>query len=133
MNRLTIAVLLFVCGANFSHADTRETQRMHLDEYTPYLEAPVDEFPFWSLYKWQLVAPDKVVVWSTINDAYLVTVAEPCAGLEWARDIGVTSQQPRRISRRFDYVTFGRERCHIEQIRPIDSARMRQDRRGAGT
>jgi len=132
MNRLTIAALLLACAAGVAHADTRETQRMHLDEYAPYLQAPVDEFPFWSLYKWQLVAPDKVVVWSTINDAYLVTVAEPCAGLEWARDIGVISQQPHRISRRFDYVTFGRERCHIEEIRPIDSARMRQDRRAAG-
>ncbi len=128
----TAWLVLGVAIADPTLADTRATQRRHLDEYTPYLEAPVDEFRFWSLYQWQLVGPRKVVVWSTLKDAYLITVHAPCARLEWARNIGLTSQQLHRVSARFDFVTVGRERCQIEQIRPIDLARMHVDR-GAKT
>jgi hypothetical protein len=126
---LLALALLAAAGAQ---ADTRETQRKHLEAFTPYLGAPVDEFTFWSLYKWQLVAPDKVVVWPTINEAYLITVEEPCPKLEWAGSIGLTSQQSRRISRRFDYVTMAGDRCHIAEIRPVDLKRMKADGRADG-
>ncbi len=114
-----------------AHADTRATQRANLDKYTPYLEAPVDDFTFWTLYKWQLVGPQKVVVWTTVKDAYLLTVETPCPRLEWANGIGVTSQQAHQVSRRFDYVTMANDRCRIEKIEPIDTARMNEERRAA--
>ena len=110
-----------------AHAQTRATQQENLERFEKYAGAPVDEFDFWSLYKWQLVGPEKVVVWSTINDAYLITVAKPCAGLEFARGIGVTSKQRRIVSRKFDYVTFGNGRCQIAEIRPIDYRQMLKD------
>lgn len=118
--------------ASATYADTRATQQEDLDRYTPYLEAPVDSFTFWSLYKWQLVGPQKVVVWTTIKDAYLLTVETPCTKLEWANGIGVTSQQSHQVSRRFDYVTAGNDRCRIEKIEPIDTARMNRQRDAAG-
>ena len=110
-----------------THAQTRATQQENLERFEKYAGAPVDEFDFWSLYKWQLVGPEKVVVWSTINDAYLITVAKPCAGLEFARGIGVTSKQRRVVSRKFDYVTYGNGRCQIGEIRPIDYKQMLKD------
>lgn len=121
---LVLAALVAVVGE--ARADTPETQQKHLDEYAPYLMAPVDEFRFWSLYKWQLVGPDKVVVWSTIKEAYLLTVEEPCTQLQWTKNIGVTSQASHKVLRRMDAVIAGNDRCRIVQIQPIDYARMQQ-------
>ena len=126
----TLGLGLLAAGA--AQADTRATQRKSLEKYTPYLEAPVDDFMFWSLYKWQLVGPQKVVVWSTVKDAYLLTVETPCTQLEWANGIGVTSQQSHQVTRRFDYVTVGSDRCRIDESQPIDIARMNRDRGAAG-
>ena len=108
-------------------AQTRATQEKNLERFERYAGAPIDEFDFWSLYKYQLVGPEKVVVWSTVNDAYLITVEKPCAGLEFARGIGVTSKQRRVVSRKFDYVTYGNGRCQISEIRPIDYKQMLKD------
>ncbi|GAA0723083.1 DUF6491 family protein [Dokdonella soli] len=120
---------LAVLAMGTAQADTRATQQKSLDKYTPYLKAPVDGFTFWSLYKWRLVGPQKVVVWSTIKDAYLLTVEANCPKLEWAHGIGLTSQQSHQVSKRLDYVTIARDRCRIEEIRPIDTARMEEEQR----
>ncbi|HEU4663568.1 MAG TPA: DUF6491 family protein [Dokdonella sp.] len=129
MNRRSIACALAACClvASGARADTRETQRRNLERYTPYLQDPVESFPFWRLHEWQLVGPLDVVVWSTIKDAYLVRVRAPCPRLEWARSIAVTSKQSHQVSARFDEVLAGGDRCPIEQIRPIDLVRMRAD------
>lgn len=121
------AAIACVVAAGHVHADTPAVQKRHLDEYTPYLQAPVDEFGFWSLYKWQLVGPDKVVVWSTIKDAYLLTVESPCTRLQWAHGIGVTSQASHKVMRRLDAVVADGDRCRILSIQPIDTARMHGD------
>jgi hypothetical protein len=131
-NQLIAALLCLAATAGSAVADTRATQQANLEKYTPYLQAPVDSFAFWTLHKWQLVGPEKVVVWSTINDAYLVTVEKPCAGLEWARGIGLSSKQSRQVSRRMDFVTVGHDQCRIQEIRPIDTRRMDADRKATG-
>jgi hypothetical protein len=110
-----------------AHADTRKTQAENLARFEKYAGAPIDQFEFWSLYKWQLVGPEKVVIWPTINDAYLVTVESPCPGLEWANSIAVTSKQSHMVSTRFDFVTYGKGQCEISEIRPIDYKRMIAD------
>lgn len=119
-----LLALTLVAGA---HADTRETMQKNLARYEKYLGDPVDQFQFWTLYKWQLVGPTKVVVWSTINDAYLVTVEDPCPDLEWANTIALTSKQSHFVSAKFDSVTFGKGQCQIKQIQPIDYKRMLKD------
>ena len=124
---------LFMGGllaAGVAHADTRATQQKNLEKYTPYLQAPVDDFTFWSLYKWQLVGPEKVVVWSTLKNAYLLTVEKPCTQLEWANGIGLTSVQSHQVTRRLDSVTAGDNSCRITKIQPIDLARMNKDAAG---
>jgi len=110
-----------------AHADTREVAQRHLDEYAPYLKAPVDDFHFWSFDHWRPLGPTHVAVWVSINEAYMLTVEDGCPNLEWAGDIGVTSQAAHVVSKRFDYVTFDHQRCHITRIQPIDYARMKAD------
>jgi Family of unknown function (DUF6491) len=122
---LATASLVVALGAQ---AQTREVQKENLERFEKYAGAPVDEFRFFApLYKWQLVGPEKVVVWPTINQAYLITVAEPCPKLEWAKGIGVTSKQQHTVSSKFDYVTYGGGRCQITEIRPIDYKQMLKD------
>lgn len=122
-----IVALLCLVAAFGVQAQTRETQKENLDRFMKYTGEPIDQFTFWKLYKWQLVGPEKVVVWSTINDAYLITVEKPCPGLEWAKSIGVTSKQRRIVSRKFDYVTYGKGQCAIKEILPVDYRRMIKD------
>ncbi|MBN8885828.1 MAG: hypothetical protein J0I77_08920 [Rudaea sp.] len=124
------ALALAALATTHVQAQTRETQQRNLDRYLQFAGAPVDEFPFWSLYQWELVGSDKVVVWSTVKNAYLLSVAQPCTKLQWAKAIGVTSNQRHVVSRAFDFVTASGESCKIEQIRPIDYAAMLKQGRG---
>ena len=127
--RNVLAAIAFasVLAAPVASAQTRATQQQNLERFEKYAGAPIDEFEFFSLYKWQLVGPEKVVVWSTINDAYLITVEKPCPGLEFARGIAVTSKQRHIVSAKFDEVTYGKGRCQIAQIRPVDYRQMLKD------
>jgi hypothetical protein len=130
---LLCGALLLAGGAQ---ADTPQTQAGNLEHFTPYLQEPVEQFKFWSMYKWQLVGPDKVVVWTTPSEAYLLTVETPCTQLQWSRGIGVTSQASHTVMRRMDAVIADDDRCRIVEIRPVDctrmeGARMQDDRANA--
>jgi uncharacterized protein DUF6491 len=121
-------VLAFgLLASGLAGADTRETQARNLARYTPYLGEPVEDFPFWSLYKWQLVGPQAVVVWTNTKDAWLLTVESPCTRLEWSHGIGLTSHASHHVTRRMDAVLVGTDSCRIETIRPIDTGRMKSD------
>lgn len=115
-------------AASAAHADTRSTERESLERFAPYVQAPVENFTYWSLYKWKPLGPDKVIVWSTVKDAFLLTVQQPCPRLEWTHGIGLTARQSHQVNRRIDYVTAGGDRCRIIEIQPIDTARMAADR-----
>lgn len=120
---MRIRIVWMVAGlavAGAAHADTRATMQETLERYTPFVGEPVEAFTFWSLHKWKPAGPTKLIVWPTIKDAYLVTVEDPCPRLEWARGIGLSSQQSHQVRVRTDYVETGGQRCRIEEIRPID-------------
>ena len=125
--RIVAALALALALVASAHADTRETMQKNLTRFEKYAGAPIDQFQYWTLYKWQLVGPTKVVVWTTINDAYLVTVEDPCPDLEWANTIALTSKQSHFVSTKFDFVTFGKGQCQIKQIQPIDYKQMLKD------
>lgn len=126
ISRMTIVLagLLLASGAQ---AQTRERQQESLDAYLPYAGAPVDRFQFWKLTDWQLVGENKVIVWPRLNQAFLLTVDEPCMDLEWANAIAVTSST-HMVSVRFE---AGKDTCRINEIRPIDYKKYRQDRAAA--
>ncbi len=120
--------LLFAAGT--AAAQTRERQQEALDAYMPYVGESVDRFQFWDLKQWELVAPDKVVVWPRLNQAFLITVDKPCIELEWAKSIGLTSSA-NTVSVRFDSVKAGRDTCRINLIQKIDYKKYRADRAAA--
>lgn len=123
-----MAMLVMATVAGVAQADTRATMQETLERYTPYLGEPVAGFTFWDLHKWKPAGPEKVIVWPTIKTAFLVTVEKPCPRLEWARGIGLGSQQSHQVQVRIDHVQVGSQRCRIEEIRPVDLEAMNKAR-----
>jgi hypothetical protein len=118
------AALLVAVGAQ---AQTRDRQQEGLEAYLPYAGKPVDRFQFWKLTQWELVGTNKVVVWPRLNEAFLLTVDEPCRELEWAKSIALTSST-NTVNRGFDSVIASGQKCRINEIRPIDYKQYRQDK-----
>ena len=108
-------------------ADTPATEAANLARVQKYVGAPVENFTMWNMYKWQGLGPDNLAVWTKVNEAYLLTVGQPCIHLQDARGIIVTSHMSHQVNRRMDYVSFGSQHCQIIQIRPIDYKTMYKD------
>jgi hypothetical protein len=124
---LFLAVVAFAAGGCASDGNgPRERELARLERIERFAGAPVDEFRFWKIDRWEGLGPDAVAVWTKHNEAWLMTVRTPCTGLEFAMSIGVSSTL-NRVRRLHDEVLFERQRCRIEQIRPIDVRAMRAE------
>ena len=73
------------------------------------------------------VSRDQILVWTGLQEAYLLKVWEPCTELQYALAIGFTSRF-NHVSR-FDKLRAGRDICPIGEIRRVDTARLKADRR----
>ncbi len=130
---LPLALLAFGLGsiAPQARADTAAYQASQLAKFEKYAGAPVREFPMVNMWKWQVVGPEKLVVWPKINTAYLLTVAKPCVRLQWTNALGVSQVMSMKVTKTFDYVAFEHQRCKILKIQPIDRAAMRKAEKAA--
>jgi len=129
---LAVAVL----GA-CSDIPLREREAATRDRYLQYAGAPIDSFTWLGRYdSWTAIDKYQIVVWTNINDAYLITVEPPCEDLMFVRRIGLT-QTAHTVNRRFDFVTThgvdsrASWKCMIKEIRPINYLKMKQDARAA--
>jgi hypothetical protein len=96
--------------------------------YTEYAGEPVKSFYMKNLDGgWSPVSRDQLVVWSGINEAYLIKVAGYCPDLMFAQAIGVTNTAG--TVDKFEKILVGRDKCFIEEIRPIDTKQMKADRK----
>lgn len=98
-------------------------------DWLSYTEEPVDGFPRHRINGWNPISRTQLVVWTGVNDAYLLTVWSNCVDLQQARRIGVSSTGSRVT--RFDKVLVGRDQCPISEIRPIDVRQMKADEKVA--
>lgn len=94
--------------------------------YADYAGDPVKGFTAFRLQSWQPLSRDRLILWNGVNEAYLVTVTGPCQDLQFAEAIRVTRTGSQVTT--FDQIRVGRDRCLIEQIRPIDVRQMKADR-----
>jgi hypothetical protein len=122
---LVAAALLASCsGIPLKQREAAERAR-----FEAYAGKPVDHFTWLTHYEgWEPISPDQLVVWTDINQAYLVTVARPCTNLMFARRIGLTSTAD-SVYAHFDFVHADGWKCMIQTIRPVDYLRMRRDMR----
>lgn len=97
-------------------------------DYREYAGEPVKSFDMRAYDGgWSAVSRDQLVVWAGINEAYLIKVAGYCPDLLFAHAIGVTNTAG--TVDKFEKVLVGRDRCLIEEIRPIDTKQMKADRK----
>ena len=96
-------------------------------DYTDYAGEPVKSFYMNNFDGWTAVSKDQLVVWSGINKAYLIRVTGYCPDLQFANAIAVTSTA--HTVDKFEKVIVGRDRCFINEIRPLDTKQMKEDRK----
>ena len=127
-----VAGLVLAALASGAMADTKEHQAEELARFRSFAGAPVDEFPMVDVFQTQIVGDANVVVWPTINTAYLLTVDKPCSNLSFAHGFALTQQQTMKVSKAFDFLTFDHQRCRITEIRPVDYKAMLKADKAAG-
>jgi Family of unknown function (DUF6491) len=119
---LSATLLLAAC----SGIARRQDEQSQLDRYMRYAGAPIDHFTYLGRYdSWQALSRNQLVVWTSLNDAYLLTVADFCNDLQFAQRIGLSSTGG-TVSR-LEAITYDHQRCPINEIRPVDYRQMRRD------
>jgi hypothetical protein len=122
---LVAAALLASC----SGIPLRQREAAERNRFEAYAGKPVDHLTWLTHYDgWEPISPDQLVVWTDINQAYLITVFHPCTDLMFARRIGLTSTAD-TVYAHFDHVTAEGWRCIINTIQPVDYLRMQHDLR----
>lgn len=96
-------------------------------DYTDYAGEPVRSFYMGTFDGWTAVSRDQLVVWTGFNKAYLLTVTGYCPDLQFANTIAVTSTGS--TVDKFEKVLVGRDRCLINEIRPLDTKQLKADRK----
>jgi Family of unknown function (DUF6491) len=122
------AVLLAACSSVSQRTLKDQAER---DRYVSYAGAPIDHFTYLGRFdSWHALSRNELVVFTTINDAYLLKVWQPCIGLPFATRIGVTSTFG-TVNRGLDSVLVDDQQCPVDEIRPVDYRKMLADRRNA--
>jgi hypothetical protein len=96
-------------------------------DYTDYAGEPVKSFYMGTFDGWTAVSRDQLVVWTGMNKAYLLNVTGYCPDLQFANTIAVTSTGS--TVDKFEKVLVGRDRCLINEIRPLDTKQLKADRK----
>jgi hypothetical protein len=122
------ALMLVACSSVSQRAVKDQEER---DRYVSYAGAPIDHFNYLGPFdSWHALSRSELVVFTTINNAYVLKVWQPCIGLPFATRVGLTSTSG-TVNRGLDSVLVDDQRCPIEEIRPVDYRRMMADRRNA--
>jgi Family of unknown function (DUF6491) len=117
MAMLTAVGLMAGCAS--SPSPTKET-------FLQYAGPPIQSFTYLTHYRsFRSLGGQDVVIWTTINDAYLIKVLEPCIDLPYTGKIELTSES-RTVTRGIDAVLVGPARCRIDTIRYIDYGAMKK-------
>jgi hypothetical protein len=96
-------------------------------KYQDYAGEPISSFWMPRQDGWSRVDDTHIVIRTQINKEYLLTITGFCPDLNFAEAIGVTSTG--NTVDLFEKVIVGKDKCMIREIRPIDSARMKADRK----
>ena len=124
-----VSAALALLAACASGIPLHESQQEERDRFAAYSGEPIDHFTWLGRYDgWEPIGRYELVVFTGVNDAYLLKVMPPCENLQFANRIGISSTTGTVYSR-LDSVIAGHRRCPIAEIRKIDYQRMKADRR----
>lgn len=119
------ALALAGCATGVS----RLSSETPLERYTNYAGEPVNSFTAFSVSGWTALSDTKLVVWTGVNEAWLLTVWSGCREMSFAERIRIKSTGSSIM--RGDSVIVRGDRCPISEIRPIDVKQMKADRAAA--
>jgi hypothetical protein len=111
-------------------------QQQAFVRYSAYAGPPIDSFTWLGhFYSWEALGRDRLVVFTTPSDAYLLKVWPTCDLRFVINTIGVSSTAG-TVNAHLDSVNIdspptGRMSCPIEEIRKVDYRRMSADLRAA--
>jgi len=127
--RFGLIILALAAFAACSSIPRAQRDREALERYMDYAGPPVDSFSYLGRFTgFQTLGQYQLVVFTGVNDAYLLTLSPPCSDLQFANGIGFTSTA-HTVYKGFDQVRFGRERCRIAEIRPVNYRELRKAQR----
>ena len=112
-----VAAALVVSCANTPLARQDAAERA---SYMAHAGQPVERFTWVTSYRRETpISSDQVLVWTNLNQAYLVTVLHPCADLWFANHIAFT-QTGDSVYARLNLVKADGWTCGIKTIQPIN-------------
>jgi hypothetical protein len=127
--RALLAGTLALLAACSSTVPRHESDAQQRARYASYAGAPQDSFTWLGrYYSWDALGDNHLVLFTTPNDAYLITVQPPCTDLDFAQGIGLTATGS-TVHARLDSVIVKGWRCPINEIRKVDYTKMRADMR----
>ena len=126
LTALILAALLTSACATAGDALKRTRGEELLSRYEPYLGQPVDRFTAFRYDSWQPISRNQLVLRTTFNDAYLLTLMGSCPDLPFANTVRLTSTGSSVST--YDKVIVRGVQCPIKTIQPIDIEQMREDR-----
>jgi hypothetical protein len=118
---LSVVTILSGCASGVSRIHSSDTLK-----YSDYAGAPIERFTAFNINGWESLARDKLIVWTGVNEAYMLTVWSTCPDLEFVQRVGL--QHTGSMISRLDSVRVGHTRCPIQEIRPLDIKQMKADR-----
>ena len=125
MKRLTAILAAAVLTGACVHTPTYEERYA---KYEPYLGEPVDSITALTKDSWVPISRTQLVLYTTFDKAYMLTVTGNCPELPYTHAVGVTSTTSQITT--LDSVIVRGNRCPIQLIQPIDVRRMNADRNG---
>jgi hypothetical protein len=123
---LAIVALLGACSAGSPRKDPDAVRT----RYASYAGEPLDRITWLGRFdSWESLGDNQLLIFTTPNTAYLLTVTPPCTDLPFVQNIGLTSTGSTVTARLDSVILRGQFRCQIAEIRKVDYARMKTDMR----
>jgi hypothetical protein len=122
-------LLLIAAVASNAGAQDRASERMSKMEQryafvTRFAGEPKSSVAFARSYDFEPLGRHTVLLYESMNRAYLVEIEDFCPDLPTAMAIGVENQTS-RLSAKFDALRIGGRSCQILEIRPVDVKAMK--------
>ncbi len=127
--RLKWMLLLVAAIATTAGAQDRKTERLtkmeqRLEFVTRFASEPKSSVPFARSYDFEPLGRHTLLLYESMNRAYLVEIEDFCPDLPTAMAIGVDNKTS-SLSAKFDALRIGGRSCQILEIRPVDVKAMK--------
>jgi hypothetical protein len=122
-------LLLGAAMAASAGAQDRQSERLskmeqRLEFVTRFASAPKSSVPFARSYDFEPLGRHTLLLYESMNRAYLVEIEDFCPDLPTAMSIGVDNKTS-SLSAKFDALRIGGRSCRILEIRPVDVKAMK--------